>query len=101
MKNISFGIVRAAAWEDWRWLLLHRGGWASQRRSSHQCHYKHLPAWPTTNAVAFHQPQPTQGHRVNARNRWRLGGEKGRGENQKRGRGILRIERGNFVRNNH
>lgn len=60
--------------EDWRWLL-EEGGASRRRRRSHQFHYKHLPAWPTSNAVSFHQPQPTQGHRVNSRNRWRLGGE--------------------------
>ena len=61
--------------EDWRWLL-EEGRASRRRRRSHQFHYKHLPAWPTSNAVSFHQPQPTQGHRVNSRNRWRLGGEK-------------------------
>lgn len=64
-------------WGRGRGSLYYTEGRASEWRRSHQCHYKHLPAWPTSNAVSFHQPQPTQGHRVNARNRWSLGGEKG------------------------
>lgn len=35
--------------------------WSFTERRSHQCHYKHLPARPTSNAVPCHQPQPTQG----------------------------------------
>lgn len=54
-----------------------REGRASWQRRSHQCHCKHLPAWPTSNAVTFHQLQPSQSHRANSRNRWRLWGEKG------------------------
>lgn len=89
-KKNYFRIVRGDLWE------MGGGGApftkqsrASQRRRSHQCHYKHLPAWPTSNAVLFHQPQLTEGHWVNARNRWRLEGEKGgeRAGGEDRGRG--------------
>lgn len=58
----------------------YKEGLASQRRRSHLCRCKHLPAWLISDAVAFHQPQPTQGHGVNARNRWRLGAGTREGE---------------------
>lgn len=76
--------------EDWRWLL-EEGRASRRRRRSHQFHYKHLPAWPTSNAVSFHQPQPTQGHRVNSRET--DGGWEGR-TRRSGGRGILRIGKG-------
>lgn len=65
----------------------YRQGRALSWRRSHQCRYKHLPAWPASNAVSFHRLQPSQGHGINSRHRWRLGGGKRREERRRRGDG--------------
>lgn len=99
--NVSPGIVRAAAWYGWMWLLLHRGqGFTAEEEPSVSLQtpprVAHFKCSLISSAATNTGPQGKLKKQMEASR-----GEGRRGESQKRGRGILRIERGNFVRNNH
>lgn len=89
------------AWEDWKWLLLHRGmGFRAEEGPSVSLQTPpctaHFKCSLISSARTNTGPQGKLKKQMEA-----MRGERRRGENQGRGNGILRIEGGNLVRNNH